>query len=350
MENNLIIPAAGKSSRFPNMKPKWLLTHPQGDLVIERVLSQIDMSQYDRIIFTILKEHEENFAVSMISKALFGAKVELCVLEKQTSCSPETIYQTIIDKKLSGHLTIKDSDALVAAPFPVLTNFVCGAQIKKFNIKEICNKSFIIHNENDMVQDIQEKIIASDTICVGVYSLPIDDFVSSYKKIKMSPAFRPGNEMYVSHIISYLMNAGSDFHYVEAKEFVDWGTLESWRREQERHKTYFFDIDGVVLKNVGRYGKKNWYNTLELLEENFQVLKDLSNAGHQIIFTTARDKEAVKEFEKLLNSNDIKYKDIITDCYHSQRIIINDFAPTNPFPSCRAISLPRNHNLKDYVK
>jgi hypothetical protein len=25
---NLIIPMAGKSSRFPNMKPKWMLTHP----------------------------------------------------------------------------------------------------------------------------------------------------------------------------------------------------------------------------------------------------------------------------------------------------------------------------------
>ena len=25
--NTLIIPCAGKSNRFPNMKPKWLLTH-----------------------------------------------------------------------------------------------------------------------------------------------------------------------------------------------------------------------------------------------------------------------------------------------------------------------------------
>ena len=29
---NLIIPMAGKSSRFPNMRPKWMLTHPQETL------------------------------------------------------------------------------------------------------------------------------------------------------------------------------------------------------------------------------------------------------------------------------------------------------------------------------
>ena len=37
-ETTLIIPAAGKSSRYPNMKPKWLLSHPTGKLMIEKVL------------------------------------------------------------------------------------------------------------------------------------------------------------------------------------------------------------------------------------------------------------------------------------------------------------------------
>ena len=35
---NIIIPIAGQSSRFPDMKPKWMLTHPQGDfMVIEAI-------------------------------------------------------------------------------------------------------------------------------------------------------------------------------------------------------------------------------------------------------------------------------------------------------------------------
>jgi CTP:molybdopterin cytidylyltransferase MocA len=53
--NNLLIPAAGTSSRFPNMKLKWLLTHPTGDLVIEKVLQPFDLKAYDRVIVTVLR-------------------------------------------------------------------------------------------------------------------------------------------------------------------------------------------------------------------------------------------------------------------------------------------------------
>ena len=31
---NVILPVAGKSSRFPNVRPKWLLTNPNGNLMV----------------------------------------------------------------------------------------------------------------------------------------------------------------------------------------------------------------------------------------------------------------------------------------------------------------------------
>ena len=36
----LIVPAAGSSSRFPDMKPKWLLAHPHQDLMISKILTK----------------------------------------------------------------------------------------------------------------------------------------------------------------------------------------------------------------------------------------------------------------------------------------------------------------------
>ena len=33
---NLIIPVAGQSSRFPNMRPKWLMTMPDGSIMLEK--------------------------------------------------------------------------------------------------------------------------------------------------------------------------------------------------------------------------------------------------------------------------------------------------------------------------
>ena len=36
MTKSLIIPVAGKSSRYPGMRPKWLLTMPDGKLMLEK--------------------------------------------------------------------------------------------------------------------------------------------------------------------------------------------------------------------------------------------------------------------------------------------------------------------------
>ena len=36
---------------------------------------------------------------------------------------------------------------------------------------------------------------------------------------------------------------------------------------------------------------------------------------------------------------------------HCKRVIINDFAKSNPYPSCEAINLPRNFdNLAEFLK
>ena len=45
----LIVPCAGKSTRFPNMKPKWMLTHPDGKLMIEKALEGMPLKKFDRI-------------------------------------------------------------------------------------------------------------------------------------------------------------------------------------------------------------------------------------------------------------------------------------------------------------
>ena len=348
--NNLLIPAAGASSRFPNMKLKWLLTHPTGGLVIEKVLKPFDLDQYDRVVLTVLREHEEKYSISTIINQIFNDKVELCILEEKTSSAVETVQQSIDSMNLQGHLTIKDSDGVIESDFPLSKNYVCGCKASQFSIREIHNKSFIIHNENSTILDIQEKNVVSDVICLGVYSMSIEDFEHAYKSIKTSLAYRYENEMYVSHIVSYLIERGVNFECQYVNDFKDWGTLQVWREEQNKYKTYFLDIDGVFLYNTGPYGEKTWYNTLEPIEENVQLLKRLSDEGHQLIFTTSRSQWAVDGFKQFLDERKIRYKQIVTDCYHSQRVIINDFAPTNPYPSCQAISIPRNSLLGDYIK
>jgi len=349
--NNLVIPAAGLSSRFPGMKPKWLLTHPDGSLMIKKVLGSFKLANYDRVIITILRDHCQKYNADLMIQQIFGTSIEMCILEQQTKDPAETIAKTIQIMDLKGFITIKDSDCYVSADYPIDKQFICGLTIDKMDdIVRIHNKSFIIKNDENIITDIIEKKVVSDTVCLGVYCLDIDKLMSAYNKINNSPVYRHDNEMYISHIVSYLISQNDILHFVEAEQFIDWGTLKEWRQEQKKFRTYFFDIDGVFLKNTGKYGVKNWSNTFEPIQENIDTLKELSDSGAQIIFTTARPKDYIDKFKKLLLENKIKYKEIITDCNHSQRVIVNDFAPTNPYPSCNSISVPRNCSLGDYLK
>ena len=54
---NLIVTAAGLSTRFEGLKPKWMLTHPSGKWMIVEALSSVDFSVIDKVYFGFLKEH-----------------------------------------------------------------------------------------------------------------------------------------------------------------------------------------------------------------------------------------------------------------------------------------------------
>ena len=103
------------------------------------------------------------------------------------------------------------------------------------------------------------------------------------------------------------------------------------------------------MKNCGKYGKNNWSNYFVPIEENISELAKLSRAGHEIIFMTARPDEYLDEFKNLMQKRKIKYKQIISGCPHGKRVIVNDFASTNPYPSCEALSIKRNDKLGDYL-
>ena len=58
----LILPIAGESSRFPGMRPKWLLTMPDGKIMLEKAVEILEMSDYDRVVVVCLKKHLDDHA------------------------------------------------------------------------------------------------------------------------------------------------------------------------------------------------------------------------------------------------------------------------------------------------
>jgi len=355
MKNTLIIPCAGKSSRFPNMKPKWMLTHPNGKLMVQEALSGLDLSSFDRIIITIVKEHSEKYEAKLILSQIFDlskkSKFEVLELDHFTSSQSHTVYETLKKKKIIGNFVVKDSDNFVHVSKSESPNFVVGLDINKFpgEVFRLKSKSFITKNDQNIITNIVEKKIVSENICLGVYGF--DDPKKFMKAFEILSKKNSENEIYLSHIISYLIGTEEVIYsYTETNDFEDWGTMEDWRNTQIKHSTYFVDIDGILLENRGKFGKKNWSNTMNPIKENIECIKKLYEKGAQIVLTTCRSKKEIAPVKEMLENEGIQIHSIVTECNHSPRVLINDFAPTNPYPSCKAVNVPRNHSISSYIE
>ena len=349
--NTLIIPCAGKSSRFPNMKPKWMLTHPDGKLMIEKSLEGLNTDIFDRIIITIVKLHDEKYEAGLVLSQVFknNKKIEICLLDDFTSSASETVYLTLEKMNVAGAFVVKDSDNCVKVNIDLpIANSITGYNLYKHpDISNIPGKSFLMVNEQGIIEDIIEKRIVSNIICLGVYAFSnAEDFKKSYKEMLSKNI---SGEMYISHVISYMLGKKDVFIALEAEKYDDWGTLEEWHKVQKDFRTYFCDVDGVLMKNCGKYGKCNWYNNREIIPENMEVIRNLQNNGAQIVITTSRPEEFRKDLESILEENGIKPYAILMGMNDAARVIINDFAPTNPYPSGISVTLPRNSLIKEYL-
>lgn len=92
----------------------------------------------------------------------------------------------------------------------------------------------------------------------------------------------------------------------------------------------------------------NW-GSFRSLENNCKYL--VSQQGKvKMVFTTSRSEDKRNFLEEQLKSLGFENFDLIMGLPHAKRILINDFAPTNPYPSAIAINFPRNlDNLHDYI-
>ncbi len=349
----LLIPCAGKSNRFPNMKPKWMLTHPDGQLMIEKAISGMNTDIFDRIVITIVKPHDEKYEAGLILSQVFAnnPKVEICILDDFTKSASETVYLTLNKMNITGSVVIKDSDNCVYTEIPTdIRNTIVGYDLTKHpDVSNVPGKSFLILNSDNIIQDIIEKQIVSNIICLGVYCFAdIDDFKWAYNELMTRPVT---GEMFISHVISFMIASNRCvFDAVMANGYDDWGTLTEWKQVQKDYRTYFVDVDGVLMKNRGKYGSVNWYNNREIIPENMETIRKLQARGAQIIITTSRTEEFRDDLMAILSENGIKPYAVLMGMNHAARVVINDFAPTNPYPSGIAITLPRNNLIQEYLQ
>ncbi|RJQ38229.1 hypothetical protein C4559_02025 [Candidatus Microgenomates bacterium] len=345
-KTTIIIPCAGKSSRYPTVRPKFLLVNPSGNLVLIDSISKLNLKNCSLIV-TILEEHNKKYGIEkMLKKIPNSPKISICILDKPTKSQAETVYKTIKLQKIDGPVFIKDCDNIFGLEqIEEKYNYVATLLLKNAGVINASNKSYAL-NEGEFIKTIREKEVISDTFCVGgYYFVKASDFIETFEKLNNE---NPKMELYVSMIIRFLIEKkGMKFKTKNVFEYLDLGTINEWLRFKSTIKTYLVDIDGVLVENSGEYSKPLWGKS-KGIKENVKVIQKLYKLNNQIILITSR-KESYRETTiKQLKKLDIKFHQLIMNVYHSQRILINDFSNSNPYPSALAINIPRDS--KDLIK
>ncbi|HYO09165.1 MAG TPA: hypothetical protein VER17_09350 [Tepidisphaeraceae bacterium] len=341
---DLIMPAAGGSTRFAGTRPKWLLTHPLGDLMFYEALRGLDLSKFDRIFITCLQQHDEKFHCvqairNQTAKRGLADKVRVIVLPEPTRHQPQTVAETIKRGEITGAFVVKDSDNYFELT-PEPTNFisVCDAtQLPPENSVNVFNKSFVQENEHGVVVNIAEKQVISKNICTGAYGFSsADQFMKYYEPLAAQ------DNLYLSHVIYSMILDNHNFFAKECFNYLDWGTLDDWLRYTAEYATIFIDLDGTLVQNSAEHFDPIWGTTAGI-RENIDAVNALYHSNKvRIVITTTRSEAFREQTVGQLEREGIKYHDLMLGLSHGKRVIVNDFAPTNPYRSCDAINIPRN--------
>lgn len=311
---NLVVLCAG--SRTVNGHPLFLLRHPDGKLIAEKVIEGIFPESYDRIVYVVLKETDQIFdaGARILSSIGRNYPVEVLQLSQKTGGPAETAYYAVKRANIKGQLFIRDSHSYIALSEKPAGNCVAGLYLMKYEktIDNLRSKSFIVLNEQKQILDVVEKRFCSDVISGGLYGFKqAADFVMAYEKLS-DPDY-PIQKLYVSHIISYLIGYSRRiFHCSFISEFEDWATPGSWMRIQKKYATYFFELETVCGMDIP-------------YEENIiDILRQASKNGCRFIVYTSESNVDVSRLMKYMHDEKINVLQIVTGCTASRiKAIIN---------------------------
>jgi len=322
-----------------------MLSHPMTNrLMVTEAISGLNLDFFDNIYFICLQQHEDKYSfmkgfVSELDDAGLREKSNIVLLPEQTESQSETVYTFLSGYELDGFIFIKDSDGFYQCDVEE-RNQVAYFDLNDMDDINARTKSYVDLDVNNVVTNIVEKKVISSTFSSGGYGFAdAKEFCKTFEKLQDMDG-----ECYISHIIFEMMLSGSTFYGTKTTDFKDWGTLDAWIKYKSQYKCLFVDIDGTLITNSSHHFPP-YVGSGEPIEDNINLLADLHEEGKvKIILTTSRPEKLRQLTLQELQVKGIPYDELVMGLPHCQRIIINDFAKSNPYPSCSAINIPRNQN------
>lgn len=338
----LILPVAGRSSRFPGMRPKWLLTMPDGKLMIEKAVESLQIKDCDRVVVVCLREHLDAYlAPNSLESVLEGIqhpKTEVCVIETPTTSQSETVAIAIEKARIDGAIFVKDCDNKFSVSWSG-QNEVAVLDLNSVGLIDAKNKSYVQVDSLGKITNIIEKQVISNYFCCGGYGFRCaEEFVKHYKEIKGKDE---STEVYISHVIYSMLMAQENFQIIEAENYIDWGTLREYRHYTRRYLTLFCDVDGVLLYNGSKFGKNGWRT--EPITENLEAISKLQNSGQiYLVITSSRPESETNYLRSRLAEFGVRPDKYVMGLPHTRRVLVNDYSKTNTYPTSISINIERD--------
>jgi len=322
-----------------------MLSHPMSHrMMVTEAISGLNLDFFDNIYFICLQQHEDKYSfmkgfVAELDDAGLRAKSNIVLLPEQTDSQSETVYTFLSGYDLDGFIFIKDSDGFYRCDVEE-RNQVAYFDLNDMDDINARTKSYVDLDVNDVVTNIVEKKVISSTFSSGGYGFAdAKEFCKTFEKLQDMDG-----ECYISHIIFEMMLSGSTFYGTKTTDFKDWGTLDAWNKYKSQYKCLFVDIDGTLITNSSHHFPP-YTGSGEPIEDNIDLLAELHEQGKaKIILTTSRPERLRQLTIQELQTKGIPFDELVMGLPHCQRIVINDFARSNPYPSCSAINIPRNEN------
>ena len=300
MRKIIVLPVAGKSTRYPQKEPKWFLKHPSGNYMLTEAIKGINKDFEEIYIIGIEKHNNYIDKVKEEMIAEFGMKVRSLKLKEQTRNQPETVFkglERLFSKPAS--ILIKDSDGYFEFPEKLdwKSNFVSVYNLKKCNRINAGNKSYVMPDTNNMIGNIIEKeVIGNLFSCGGYYFQNSDEFLKYYEKGK-------DKNYYISHIIYRMLTEKINFKIVETKNYHDWGTMDDWieyKRKLNKDKSIVLDLDGTLIKL-----EEKPYLDRKIINQIVDRIKEYKKKGFYVIIETSRNMNTYRQNVGLITKNTI---------------------------------------------
>lgn len=214
----VIVPAAGLSTRFPGLPPKYILEDTNGKFMIENAIEPY-IGKYP-ITIIILMEHEIKYGITHKLFDRLGDNVGFKILDNPTRGPADTVNQLLVDFERNDSILIKDCDSYFSHT-PIDDNYMC-VQYMPIIDRRFANKSFCVM-EGDNVRTVVEKSIASRYYNVGAYKFnSMLQYQMAYNSIEFD------GEQFISAVVNKSIEQGHQFKIVTVSDYTDVGTIDEW--------------------------------------------------------------------------------------------------------------------------